>query len=91
MANEEPPASYYQRFAGAFDRLVWTPSWVKWDPEVNHDLSWGMNILFGLVSKSITIQLMIKPNSRSIDMINHTYAYADFYLGRIFQCSESLL
>ncbi|KAI0846188.1 MFS general substrate transporter [Daldinia vernicosa] len=48
MANEEPPASYYQRLASAFDRLVWTPSWVKWDPEVNHDLSWGMNILFGL-------------------------------------------
>lgn len=29
--------------------LRWTPAWVKWDPDANHDLTWGMNILFGLV------------------------------------------
>ncbi|KAI1803267.1 hypothetical protein F4811DRAFT_525504 [Daldinia bambusicola] len=48
MASEEPPPNYYQRSTNVFNRLIWTPPWVKWDPEANHDLSWGMNILFGL-------------------------------------------
>ncbi|KAH9890199.1 major facilitator superfamily domain-containing protein [Xylariomycetidae sp. FL2044] len=29
-------------------RIIWTPSRLKWDPDTNHDLSWGMNILFGV-------------------------------------------
>ncbi|KAI1141466.1 MFS general substrate transporter [Hypoxylon sp. FL0543] len=34
----------------AFERLIWTPPWVKWNPDANHDLTWGMNILFGLAA-----------------------------------------
>ncbi|KAI1265495.1 major facilitator superfamily domain-containing protein [Xylariaceae sp. FL1019] len=31
-------------------RLVWTPPWLRWDPEGDHELTWGMNVLFGLTS-----------------------------------------
>ncbi|KAI5918200.1 MFS general substrate transporter [Camillea tinctor] len=35
---------------GILHRLDWTPRWVRWNPEANHELSWGMNILFGVAS-----------------------------------------
>ncbi|KAI2464767.1 MFS general substrate transporter [Annulohypoxylon bovei var. microspora] len=50
MGSEKPSKSYSQGFASAVERLIWTPPWVKWDPEANHDLTWTMNILFGLTA-----------------------------------------
>ncbi|KAI0888378.1 MFS general substrate transporter [Annulohypoxylon maeteangense] len=48
MSRQNSPKCLSQGFMGALERLTWTPSWVQWDPEANHDLSWTMNILFGL-------------------------------------------
>ncbi|KAI1458800.1 MFS general substrate transporter [Annulohypoxylon moriforme] len=48
MGNEKSPKDHSQGLMSALERLTWTPPWVKWDPEANHDLSWTMNILFGL-------------------------------------------
>jgi len=31
-------------------RLQWTPPWLKWDPEANHDLNWSKIILFALTA-----------------------------------------
>ncbi|KAI1766909.1 MFS general substrate transporter [Hypoxylon sp. FL1150] len=42
------PTGQGRGVANELRRLCWTPSWLKWNPEANHDLSWGMNILFGL-------------------------------------------
>lgn len=46
MVNEELPGGP----TVAVRQLVWAPTWVKWNPEANYEISWGMNILFGLVS-----------------------------------------
>ncbi|KAI1099204.1 MFS general substrate transporter [Jackrogersella minutella] len=48
MVGEKPLESHHQGVGSVLERLVWTPPWVKWSPEAGHDLSWGMNILFGL-------------------------------------------
>ncbi|KAI1073715.1 MFS general substrate transporter [Whalleya microplaca] len=48
MASEKTPASSSKRLANALSQVICTPSWLTWDPDANHDLSWGMNILFGL-------------------------------------------
>ncbi|KAI1777477.1 MFS general substrate transporter [Hypoxylon cercidicola] len=47
MASETPQTDY-RGFVNVLRRVSWTPSWLRWNPEANHDLSWGMNILFGL-------------------------------------------
>lgn len=44
MVNEELPGGP----TVAVRQLVWAPTWVKWNPEANYEISWGMNILFGL-------------------------------------------
>ncbi|KAI1380452.1 MFS general substrate transporter [Hypoxylon crocopeplum] len=46
MATEKP-STVHGLGSHALRRFMWTPPWLKWDPEANHDLSWGMNILFG--------------------------------------------
>ena len=43
-------------FSNALSWLRWTPIWAKWDPEDNHDLTWAMNILFGVV-RGLTLPL----------------------------------
>lgn len=45
---ENPSKERRQRLVCALERLTWTPPRVKWNPEANHDLTWTMNILFGL-------------------------------------------
>ncbi|KAI0144385.1 MFS general substrate transporter [Xylariaceae sp. FL1272] len=30
--------------------LTWTPPWLRWDSEGEHELTWGMSVLFGLTS-----------------------------------------
>ncbi|KAH9998201.1 MFS general substrate transporter [Xylariaceae sp. FL0662B] len=47
MAGEKAPFNSAKRSVNAFSQSILTPSWLKWDPDANHDLSWGMNILFG--------------------------------------------
>ncbi|OTB09448.1 hypothetical protein M426DRAFT_50745 [Hypoxylon sp. CI-4A] len=50
MSGEKPLVKGNQGLASIVGRFTWTPPWVKWNPEANHDLSWGMNILFGLAA-----------------------------------------
>ncbi|OTA89519.1 hypothetical protein M434DRAFT_398558 [Hypoxylon sp. CO27-5] len=50
MTSENPSGNHIPVFLSAIERLIWTPPWVKWDPEANHDLSWGINILFGMTA-----------------------------------------
>ncbi|KAI1208133.1 MFS general substrate transporter [Annulohypoxylon truncatum] len=50
MGSENSPKGHSQGLTSALERLTWTPPWVKWNPEANHDLSWTMNILFGLTA-----------------------------------------
>ncbi|KAI1416467.1 MFS general substrate transporter [Hypoxylon sp. FL1857] len=50
MASDNPSLNHKPGLPSGLERFVWTPSWVKWSPEANHDLSWGMNILFGLTA-----------------------------------------
>ncbi|XDG05962.1 hypothetical protein ABKA04_005577 [Annulohypoxylon sp. FPYF3050] len=45
---ENPSKEHRHRLVCALERLTWTPPRVKWNPEANHDLTWTMNILFGL-------------------------------------------
>ncbi|KAI0169186.1 MFS general substrate transporter [Hypoxylon sp. FL1284] len=42
------PTDQVGRFAKTIRRFSWTPPWLRWNPEADHDLSWGMSILFGL-------------------------------------------
>ncbi|KAH8666808.1 major facilitator superfamily domain-containing protein [Xylariales sp. PMI_506] len=30
--------------------LLWVPTWLRWDPNANHDLTWSQNILFALAA-----------------------------------------
>ncbi|KAI1387553.1 MFS general substrate transporter [Hypoxylon trugodes] len=49
MANEKPEEEHKgDGVLSLLEKIIWTPPWVKWDPKANHDLTWGMNILFGL-------------------------------------------
>ncbi|KAI1341074.1 MFS general substrate transporter [Xylariaceae sp. FL0016] len=44
----EKSSSNGSRWRNALKFLSWSPSWLKWDPDGNHDLTWGMNILFAI-------------------------------------------
>jgi hypothetical protein len=39
------------------DRLLWSPKWLRWEPEANHELTWSLNILYGVVSDSHDVPL----------------------------------
>ena len=48
---ESPKAERTPSFwSRALNSPLWTPKWVRWDPDANHDLTWGVNVLFGFVS-----------------------------------------
>lgn len=50
--------------------LVWTPSWLRWDPDANNELTWGLNILFGVVSLSLFTALS-RASSIQSDLISY--------------------
>ncbi|KAI0382210.1 MFS general substrate transporter [Hypomontagnella monticulosa] len=48
MASEKSGTSRSQAAVSILDKIYWTPPWLKWNPEANNELTWPMNILFGL-------------------------------------------
>ncbi|KAI0014738.1 major facilitator superfamily domain-containing protein [Xylariomycetidae sp. FL0641] len=42
--------SKLDQWSSRFRPLTWTPSWLRWDHDGNHELTWGMNIIFGIAS-----------------------------------------
>ncbi|KAI2628711.1 MFS general substrate transporter [Hypoxylon sp. NC1633] len=50
MPPEKHSTSVGQGPMNALSRLLWTPPWIRWNPEGNHDLTWGMNILFAFAA-----------------------------------------
>ncbi|CAJ2505754.1 Uu.00g131480.m01.CDS01 [Anthostomella pinea] len=46
----EASAPGITRWTTKIQRIGWTPSWLRWNPDDNHELTWGMNICFGIAS-----------------------------------------
>jgi hypothetical protein len=35
------------------ERLTWTPKRLRWNPEANNQLTWGLTFLYALVSDDV--------------------------------------
>lgn len=44
--DDEKPLGRVARFVHL---LAWTPPWLRWDGEANHELTWGLVVIFGFV------------------------------------------
>ncbi|KAI1423504.1 major facilitator superfamily domain-containing protein [Xylaria sp. FL1777] len=42
--EDETPRGRVSRFVRL---LAWSPPWLRWDPDANHELTWGLTVLFG--------------------------------------------
>lgn len=40
-------------FGHVAKRLFWTPKRLRWDPEANHELTWGLTFLYAAASQPV--------------------------------------
>lgn len=39
--------------------LIWTPTWLRWDADADHELTWGLAVLFGVVGSFTSLPLLM--------------------------------
>lgn len=49
MAAVTEEATAGERASSGLSKLIWTPPWLKWNPDKNYEMSWAMACFFGFV------------------------------------------